>query len=96
MTKSSLHENISLTGGVKSGSNRFFVIVFAVVVAIISLSPILSEDNRRVWLLIVAVIFLVIALIIPKALAPLNSAWFQLDQLLDEFVKPIIKGLIFF
>ena len=96
MTKPSLHENISPTEVVKSGSNRSFVIVFAVVVAIISLFPILNEDNKRVWSLIVAVIFLVVALIIFKALAPLNSVWFQLGQLLDEVVKPIIMGLIFF
>ena len=95
MTKTSLHENILSTEGVKPVSGYSFGTVFAVFVSIISLFPILNEYNRRVWSLIIAVIFFVKALIIPKAVAPLNWAWFQFNQLRDEVVTPIIMDLIF-
>ena len=96
MTQISFHETSSFTDGVKSGSNRSFGIVFAVVFAIIGLFPLWYSENIKVWALFVAATFLVLAFILPKILAPLNRIWFLFGILLHKFINPLIMGLIFF
>jgi hypothetical protein len=39
---------------------------------------------------------LLIALVVPRLLAPFNKAWYLLGQLLGRIVSPIVLGLIFF
>jgi len=48
--------------GVEMGSSRSFGLVFSTVFTIIGLFPLLSGEPVRLWSLLVAVIFLVIAL----------------------------------
>ena len=46
--------------------------------------------------LTVSFIFLIMALLVPKALAPLNWVWTRLGVLLHKFVSPIVLGILFF
>lgn len=96
MTQPSFHENLSPTDDVKSGSDRSFGIVFAVVFGIIGLLPLWNGETIRVWALIIAVLFLSAALIYPKVLSPLNRGWFQFGLFLHKVVSPLVMGLIFF
>ena len=96
MTQPSFHENLSPTDDVKSGSDRSFGIVFAVVFAIIGLLPLWNGENIRIWALVITGLFLAAALIYPKMLGPLNRIWFQFGLLLHKIVSPLIMGLIFF
>jgi hypothetical protein len=41
-------------------------------------------------------LFLVLAVLTPSVLAPLNKAWFALGQLLGKLVSPLVLGLMFF
>ena len=47
------------------------------------------------WLIISAFLC-ILALAVPRSLAPLNKAWFHLGQLLGKIVSPIVLGIIFF
>ena len=96
MAQPSFHENLSPTDEVKSGSDRSFGIVFAVVFAIIGLLPLWGGGNIRIWALIIAALFLSAALVFPKTLSPLNHIWFQFGLLLHKIVSPVVMGLIFF
>ena len=96
MTQPSFHENLSPTDEVKSGSDKSFGIVFAVVFGIIGLIPLWDGENIRVWALIIAAVFLSAALMLPKILSPLNHIWFQFGLLLHKIVSPVVMGLIFF
>ena len=81
---------------IKIGSNRSFGVVFFIVFLIISLYPMLNNENIRIWSLIISFIFLVLGLLNSKLLNPLNIVWFKFGLLLGKIVSPIVMGIIFF
>ena len=81
---------------IKLPSNRNFGIVFSIVFLIISLWPLLSQNDIRIWSLIISGIFLVLGLINSKLLLPLNKIWFKFGILLGNFIAPIVMGVIYF
>lgn len=91
-----MHEILEDRTEVRLGSERSFGMVFAVVFAIIGLLPLIKSAGPRYWSLGVAAAFLVVALFIPKLLAPLNRLWFRIGLLLHAIINPIIMGLMFY
>ena len=81
---------------IKLPSNRNFGIVFSIVFLIIALWPLLSQNDIRIWSLIIAGIFLVLGLINSKLLLPLNKIWFKFGIFLGNFIAPIVMGIIYF
>ena len=57
---------------IKIGSNRNFGIVFFLFFLIISIYPLLYNDNPRYIFLIISLIFLTLGLLNSKILSPLN------------------------
>ena len=80
---------------IAKSSERSFGIVFSLLFLIIGLFPLLSGNNIRLWSLIVAVAFFVVALGFPRILCPLNALWFKFGILLGKIMSPIILGLVF-
>lgn len=81
---------------VEIGSDRSFGIVFAVVFTIIGLWPLVKHNHVRWWALGVAAVFLVVALVYPKVLAPLNRIWMKFGLLLAAVISPIFLGILFY
>ena len=81
---------------IKISSNRSFGIVFFVVFLLIALYPLISNEEIRLWSLVVSIIFLVLGLINSKILSPLNRLWFKFGIILGKIVSPVIMGIIFF
>ncbi len=81
---------------IKIGSNRSFGIVFFIVFLIVSLWPILNNENIRIWSLVISIIFLVLGIFNSKILYPLNKLWFRFGILLGNLISPIVMGVIFF
>ena len=81
---------------IKISSNRSFGFVFFVVFFVISLWPILSENEIRIWSLILSVIFLILGILNSKILTPLNKVWFRFGIFLGNFIAPIVMGIVFF
>ena len=77
-------------------TNRSFGIVFFIVFFIVSLWPLLNNDQIRYWALFVSILFLLLGIINSKILTPLNKAWFKVGILLGNIISPIIMGIIFF
>jgi predicted membrane metal-binding protein len=90
------HESYTARTDVKSGSDRSFGLVFAVVFCIVALFPLLDSGDVRIWALIVASIFVLAAFFCTAALKPLNLTWFKFGLLLHKIVNPIIMGLMFY
>ena len=84
------HKNIEIS------SNRSFGLVFFVVFFVISLWPILSENEIRIWSLILSVVFLILGILNSKMLAPLNKVWFRFGIFLGNFIAPIVMVIVFF
>jgi hypothetical protein len=81
---------------IKVSSNKSFGLVFFVVFLLISLYPLLNDENIRLWSLIVSIIFLVLGILNSVLLSPLNKLWFKFGILLGKIISPIIMGIIFF
>jgi len=81
---------------IKLPSNRNFGTVFFLVFLIISLFPLLKNENIRIWSTIIALVFLVLGLLNSKFLTPLNKIWFRFGIILGNFVSPIVMGIVFF
>jgi len=81
---------------VKMSSNRSFGIVFFIVFLLISLWPLINDENIRWWSFFISIIFLFLGLIDSKVLSPLNKIWFKFGIILGRIVSPIVMGIIFF
>jgi predicted membrane protein len=81
---------------IKIASNRSFGIVFFLFFLIVSIFPLLKDENIRIWSLIIALAFLILGLLNSKILTPLNKIWFKFGILLGSFVSPIVMGVVFF
>ena len=80
----------------KVSSNKSFGIVFFIFFLLVSLYPLLKNENIRIWSLIIALIFLVLGLFNSKILSPLNQLWFKFGLILGKIISPVIMGIIFF
>ena len=91
-----LHENLSRSHVAERGSPRGFGIVFAAVFTVIGLWPLMDGEGARVWALAAGAAFLILALMRPSLLAPLNRLWLGLGAVLHRIVNPLVMGLMFF
>ena len=81
---------------IKIGSNKSFGIVFFIFFLIVSLYPIINNNELRLWALLLAFAFLILGIKNSDILTPLNRIWFRLGIVLGKFVSPLVMGLIFF
>tara|TARA_S200000501_G_C20790412_1_gene729245 strand:- start:188 stop:571 length:384 start_codon:yes stop_codon:yes gene_type:complete len=81
---------------IKISSNKSFGIVFFVVFLIISLWPVLDNEEIRIWSLIISIIFLFLGILNSRLLTPLNKLWFKFGIFLGNIIAPIVMGLTFF
>ena len=78
-------------------SNKKFGFFFTFVFAILAFYFLFIDSI--LWaqaFAILAVLFLLITVIIPQVLLPLNKLWMRLGLLLGMIVSPIVLGIIFF
>ena len=80
----------------KMSSNKSFGIVFFIFFLIISIFPLLNNENIRIWSLVISLIFLVLGLLNSIILSPLNKIWFKFGIFLGKIISPLIMGIIFF
>ena len=90
------HEDFSRTHAVKTSSHRSFGWVFTAAFAVIGVWPMISGGAVRWWSLIAAAAFLVVTLIAPALLAPLNKLWQRIGMLLHRIMSPLVLGIMFY
>jgi len=92
----SINERVFSHRKIKHGSNRSFGFTFALVFCVIGLWPLWSGGNVRLWAIVTAAAFAVVAFVAPRLLASLNRCWFLLGQALHHAINPLIMSLIYF
>jgi cell division protein FtsW (lipid II flippase) len=80
----------------KGSSDRWFGLAFAGLFFLIGFAPLRHEKQPRVWSLVAAMLFLVAALTVPRALAPLNRIWTKFGDLLNQIISPVALSIVFF
>ena len=81
---------------IKISSNRSFGIVFFIVFLLVSIYPLINDEEIRIWSLIISLIFLFLGLLNSQILTPLNQIWFKFGIFLGKIVSPLVMGIIFF
>jgi len=81
---------------IKIGSNKSFGVVFFIFFLVISLWPLLDNEEIRVWALVVSVVFITLGMLKPYLLTPLNRIWARFGFFLGSFISPIVMGILFF
>jgi hypothetical protein len=89
------HERLSVADDIRGPRDRAFGLTFAVVFVLIGVVPLLRGRPVRWWSLATAAVFLGVALLAPRLLAPLNRVWFNLGLLLHRVTNPILMGVVF-
>src|SRR5215218_5378435 len=95
-SKVQLHEDFSRGEDVPQASERSFGFVFAGFFTLVALLPLVRGHAWRPWALGVAALFLVLALVAPAVLRPLNRVWMLLGALLNRIVAPVVLGVMFY
>ena len=80
----------------KSNNNKSLGLLFFFVFIIISFWPLLNGGKVRIWSIVIAIIFLTLALVKPQILNPLTKLWIKFGELIGKFISPIVIGLIYF
>ena len=81
---------------IKISSNRSFGVVFFLFFLIVSIFPLLKNEDIKIWAVIIAIIFLILGLLNSSILYPLNKIWFKFGILLGNVVSPIVMGIVFY
>ena len=82
---------------VKLPSTRKFGFFFTTIFLLASFYSYYIESEIMLYILsAICGVFLIITIINPKILLPLNKLWMKIGILLGMIVSPIIMGLIFF
>ncbi len=97
LTDKNYHEDYVEHGQLEVGPDRQFAWVFTGFFAVVGLYPVVfSSGEPRVWAIGVAAVFLVLGIVAPRILHPLNVLWMQFGRLLQMIVSPIVLGFLFF
>jgi hypothetical protein len=90
-----MHESFQRDEIKGTSSDRSFGLVFAGFFAIVAFWPLMWGSGPRLWALSVAGLFLAVAVVSPRLLAPLNRLWFKVGLVLHHVVTPVVMGAIF-
>lgn len=80
----------------KKSSEKSFGILFGVVFIIVSVWPLFYSNSLRIWSLILAIIFFLLAFLKPSLLKSFNNAWIKLGELLGRIIAPIVMAIVYF
>jgi len=77
-------------------SNKSFGILFFIVFFILGLWPLTKGNAINIYLVFLAIVFLILGLLNSKLLSPLNKGWIKFGEILGLFIAPIVMALVYF
>ena len=77
------------------GSDRNFGLVVGAALSVIAFLPLLRGATPRWYLLAIAAVLVLAALLVPRLLSPLNWLWHRLGLVLQKVVNPVVMLVIF-
>ena len=76
--------------------NRSFGLLFFIVFLAFALWPLTKKGEINLYLISIALIFLILGLLNSKILTPLNRSWIKFGELLGRIIAPIVMGIVYF
>jgi hypothetical protein len=94
--RDTLHEDFGREQESQGSSDRAFAIVFAIFFALVGFSPLRTHHPMRSWAFPVGGLFLIVGILKPIWLRPLNKCWTKLGLLMGRIVSPVITAVLFY
>ena len=91
-----MHEDFRREHGVRIGSDRSFGLTVGAAFLVLGLLPLVRHRSPRVLPLAVAGVLLLLAIVSPAALKPLNRGWSKLGLLLNRVTSPVLMAAVYF
>jgi len=76
--------------------NRSFGLLFFIVFLAFALWPLTKKGEINLYLISIALIFLILGLLNSKILTPLNKSWIKFGELLGRIIAPIVMVIVYF
>jgi len=76
--------------------NRSFGLLFFIFFLALALWPLTKKGEINLYLIAIALIFLVLGLLNSRILSPLNKAWIKLGEILGRIIAPIVMAIVYF
>ena len=93
----SIHESFDREPVTEGSSDRSFGLVFTTFFGLLGVWPRLMHTRPpRLWAMCLSAAFLVLALMAPRVLGPLNRVWTLLGKLLARITNPVFTGVMFY
>ena len=73
-----------------------FELIWAFIFTVIGLYPLLHSEKMRYWAFIVAVLFVLIALVLPTLLTGFYKVWVKFGEMIGGLVSKMILALLFY
>lgn len=91
------HESLTSFRRVEASSSRKFGLTVGAILCALALWPVLRHGvHPRYVLLAIGAALLVLGLVAPRVLDPLNALWFKLGMVLTKITNPIVMGIMYF
>jgi hypothetical protein len=91
-----VREDMSPHEECRQSSDRSFGFTFTVAFLVVALFPLLRGSGLRSWALAISAAFLILTLLRPALLRPLNRLWARFGLLLSRVTTPLMMGVLFF
>lgn len=80
----------------KKSSEKSFGILFGVILLSIFLWYLLLQNNLKIWLLVLSILFFTISFFKPILFKPLNNIWIKFGELLGMVIAPVVMAIVYF
>lgn len=91
------HESLTSFRKVSVSSSRRFGVTVGLILAFLAVWPVIRHHQPvRPWLLAVGGVLVLLGLVAPRLLDPLNHLWFRFGLLLARITNPIVMGIMYF
>ena len=91
----STHETVRQADVIEPGSDRSFGLIVGGILAAIGVYQYFSGSSLFAWFLLPGAVLVLLGLVRPAVLHPLNIAWMHLGLLLGRIVTPVVMFLVF-
>ena len=91
----STHENTNPTEAIEPGSDRSFGFVVGGILSAIGIYQYVMGSTVYGWILAPGAMLVLLGIVVPRILRPLNLAWMWLGILLGRIITPVIMLLVF-
>ena len=81
---------------IQKNQNRGFGLLFFIVFLVLALWPLRNGGEINLYLIFIALIFLLLGLVNSKILTPLNKGWIKFGEILGRIIAPIVMAVVYF